>query len=212
MFTATAQQLAPVSADMQGSEREEKKAVARRCIVTGEVFPKSEMIRFVLSPDATQVVADVTARLPGKGMWVHASRTHVDAAMNAAGFARVAGQSLPKDPAFADKVEAMLKRHALDLLSLCRRSGALVSGFEKVHAACKSNEAEILVEASDAAEDGKSKLAGVAKGIERIDGFSRQELGQITGREETVHVALLPSGITQRFMEAAKRLQGYNER
>src|ERR1700712_5945250 len=45
----------------------------RRCIVTRERLPKERMIRFVIGPDR-QIVPDLTARLPGRGMWLSASR------------------------------------------------------------------------------------------------------------------------------------------
>src|SRR3978361_1299006 len=45
----------------------------RRCIVTRERLPKERMIRFVVGPDR-QIVPDLAARLPGRGIWLSASR------------------------------------------------------------------------------------------------------------------------------------------
>ncbi len=53
----------------------------RRCIVTGEVTPKEGLIRFVVGPD-NQVVPDVLEKLPGRGMWVTATRDALDKAAN----------------------------------------------------------------------------------------------------------------------------------
>ena len=44
----------------------------RRCIVTRERLPKERMIRFVVGPDR-QIVPDLAARLPGRGIWLSAS-------------------------------------------------------------------------------------------------------------------------------------------
>jgi predicted RNA-binding protein YlxR (DUF448 family) len=41
-------------------------------VVTRESLPKERMIRFVLGPDR-QVVPDLAAKLPGRGMWLSAS-------------------------------------------------------------------------------------------------------------------------------------------
>ena len=45
----------------------------RRCIVTRERLPKEQLIRFVVGPDKT-LVPDLTATLPGRGIWLSASR------------------------------------------------------------------------------------------------------------------------------------------
>ena len=40
----------------------------RKCIATGEVRPKDELIRFVIAPDGT-VTPDIAGKLPGRGLW-----------------------------------------------------------------------------------------------------------------------------------------------
>ena len=61
----------------------------RRCIVTGEVLPQARLLRFVLAPDG-QVVPDVEAKLPGRGLWVSADRTIIAQAVTKRLFARAA--------------------------------------------------------------------------------------------------------------------------
>ena len=51
-------------------------ATERLCIVTRRVRPVGELIRFVAGPDGS-VVADLKRRLPGRGVWVTASRARV---------------------------------------------------------------------------------------------------------------------------------------
>jgi len=45
----------------------------RMCIATGEHLPSAELIRFVLSPGG-EIVPDLHHELPGRGLWVRASR------------------------------------------------------------------------------------------------------------------------------------------
>ncbi|HUY68162.1 MAG TPA: DUF448 domain-containing protein, partial [Alphaproteobacteria bacterium] len=56
--------------------RQETKARAeknlRRCLVTGDMRPKDELIRFVVSPD-NAVIPDLACELPGRGLWVTAA-------------------------------------------------------------------------------------------------------------------------------------------
>ena len=53
-------------------EPEPETGPLRQCIVTRERLPKERMIRFVIGPDH-QLVPDLVARLPGRGMWLSAS-------------------------------------------------------------------------------------------------------------------------------------------
>ena len=49
----------------------------RRCIVTRQALEKPAMIRFVIDPDG-QVTPDLKERLPGRGLWVTATRDALD--------------------------------------------------------------------------------------------------------------------------------------
>ncbi|NNM56477.1 DUF448 domain-containing protein, partial [Acidocella sp.] len=45
----------------------------RRCLVKRESFAREAMLRFVVGPQR-QLVFDVSATLPGRGLWLSASR------------------------------------------------------------------------------------------------------------------------------------------
>ena len=52
----------------------------RKCIASGEVRSEARLIRFVVSPDG-EVVPDVAAKLPGRGMWLTADRKSLETAL-----------------------------------------------------------------------------------------------------------------------------------
>ena len=54
----------------------------RRCIVTRSELPPDDLIRFVADPSGT-IVPDVARKLPGRGVWVTAERSAVEAAVKA---------------------------------------------------------------------------------------------------------------------------------
>ena len=60
----------------------------RKCIVTGDVQPKSGLIRFVIGPDG-QVVPDILGKLPGRGLYVTSDREVIEKAKRGQ-FARAA--------------------------------------------------------------------------------------------------------------------------
>ena len=59
----------------------------RMCAVSREVRPVSELIRFVVGPDGT-AVPDVKNKLPGRGLWVTATREALESAIKRKVFAR----------------------------------------------------------------------------------------------------------------------------
>ena len=59
----------------------------RLCAATGKVLPIDDMIRFVLSPDGA-AVPDLKRRLPGRGIWITATRSALGQAIARKAFAR----------------------------------------------------------------------------------------------------------------------------
>jgi predicted RNA-binding protein YlxR (DUF448 family) len=185
----------------------------RRCIVTGETVPGSRLIRFVAAPDGT-VVPDVAAKLPGRGLWVTASRKAVTQAVAKALFARAAKAKVAAGPDLADRAEKALVARMLGDLGIARRSGALVLGFDNVLRALDGARPPLLmVEASDGSGDGKRKLynAAHARGMKPLllECLTGAELGLALGRENVIHAAVQPGGLAERLIFDAERLSGF---
>jgi predicted RNA-binding protein YlxR (DUF448 family) len=130
----------------------------RKCIATGEVQPKLGLIRFVASPDST-VFPDVMEKLPGRGVWVSAERSALEKAVKNGLFARSFKQPVQVPENLIDEVEKQIARRLVDLISLARKSGHAVSGYEKVKDWLQKEAAQVLIQASDGSERGKSKLS-----------------------------------------------------
>lgn len=184
----------------------------RRDIVTGEVMDEERLIRFVAGPDGL-VVPDLARKLPGRGMWVAADRASVETAARKGLFSRAAKAKLTPPPGLADQVADLLARRLLAGLGLARRAGELVLGFEKVATALKAGKAAVLVEASDAAADGRGKLLSVARKVQPapivIGLFTVDELSLALGAENVVHSACLAGRAADRWTFDARRLSGF---
>ncbi len=125
----------------------------RRCIVTGEVLPRSGLVRFAADPDGN-IVPDIAASLPGRGLWVSATREHVTRAAAKNLFAKAAKANVSASADLAERVERLLVARMQADLGLARRSGALVLGFDNVlRALSEKTPPALLVEASDGAAD-----------------------------------------------------------
>jgi uncharacterized protein len=195
-------------------DEEDARSPLRRCAVRRVRLPKSELIRFVLGPDGT-IVLDLKERLPGRGVWVSADRETIERAAKDRVFARVLHAPAKASAGLADEVERLLSQAALGAFSLAKKAGEVAFGFTKVEAAIAKGEAEILVHASDAAEDGcrklDSKLYAVFDGAPEpaIRSFSAAELSLASGRPNVIHAAMLRGGAAARFAQAARRLERY---
>jgi predicted RNA-binding protein YlxR (DUF448 family) len=181
----------------------------RKCIATGEVQPKHGLIRFVVGPEG-QLVPDILGKLPGRGIYVAANRAALKKAVSKGLFARAAKQPVRVPDTLVEEVEAQLARRVIDLISLERKAGKAVAGYEKVKSWLQIEEAEVLIQASDGSGRGKSKLSTPHYG-HYIGWLTADELGLAFGRQTVIHGALASGGLTQRVVEEAKRLQGVRE-
>jgi len=114
----------------RGGRKEERDGPERRCIATGDSQPARGLIRFVVGPDG-QIVPDVAGKLPGRGIWVSADRAALDLAVKKKLFARAARQAVVVPEGLADLVTTLVRQRVIDLLSLARKSGQAIAGYEK---------------------------------------------------------------------------------
>lgn len=181
----------------------------RKCVVTGEGQPKFGLIRFVVGPEA-EIVPDIMGKLPGRGIWVSAERETLKKASGKGFFARGAKMPVKVPEDLVAEVERQLARRVIELISLARKSGAAVAGYEKVKDWLVKDYAEVLIQASDGSGRGKSKLSTPYMGS-FIGWLTAAELSEAFGRETAIHGALAPSGLTQRVVDEAQRLKGVRE-
>ncbi len=189
-----------------GAPKDRSDGPDRKCIATGEVHPKYGLIRFVAGPD-NEVVPDILGKLPGRGIYVSADRAAIDKAASKGLFARSAKMPLKAPEDLAKEVERQLARRVVDLISLQRKAGKAVAGFEKVKSWLQMEEAEVLIQAMDGSGRGKSKLSTPHYGS-YIGWLTADELGLAFGRQTVIHGALASGGLTQRVVEEAQRLKG----
>ncbi len=180
---------------------------ARRCIVSGEVVPREQLIRFVVGPE-NKLIPDIAETLPGRGLWLRARRDVLKVALARNLFARAARSPVTVAADLADKVEGLLARRCLELLGLARRAGLVVTGFEKVRAMLGAGKVALLITAAGAAPGGRAKLRALAPDVPGIGVLESQELAAALGRGHVVHVAVARSPLADRIAFEAGRLVG----
>lgn len=192
------------------------------CALTRAEKPVPELIRFVLGPDDV-LVPDTEAKAEGRGVWISLSRDAVAEAVKKKVFARSLKTEvkLPEDlPALT---ELRLRQRYENALSMARKAGQLTFGATKVRSLLGTADLIALITATDAAEDGRSKMVGPLKALhyaaaeEGIENFSvphfellsSEQLGLALGLENVIHAALTKGAAAQSAVQKAHRLALY---
>ena len=186
----------------------------RFCAVTGAVTPVADLIRFVVGPNGT-VVPDLKRRLPGRGIWITATRPALRKAMDRRAFARGFKRSVQLPSDFVEATEQLIERAALDALAIAHKGGRTAIGFGKAEAALTHGRVVGLLHAADAATDGVRKLKTVlrqrsdAETIAVIAIFGTAQLDLAFGRSNVVHAALLAGPESEAFLARVARLERF---
>jgi uncharacterized protein len=187
----------------------------RLCVVSRQVKPVTEMIRFVVAPQG-EVVPDLKRKLPGRGIWVTAARADLAEAVRRGAFARGFGRPVKIPDGFVEATERLLERSALDALAIAGKGRQAVTGFSKVETALVRGQVVAVLHAADAAADGVRKVEALRKQSESegrqiavITLFTSGQLDLALGRPNVIHAALLAGPATETFIARSARLDRF---
>ena len=188
----------------------------RTCALTRTLKPVDDMIRFVVGP-AGDVVPDLKRKLPGRGIWITATRSALEQAVKGNVFARGFKRNVRPAADLPEATERLLQQSALDALAIAGKAGQVIGGFAKVEATIGRDDLKALIHAADAAEDGKRKLDAALAGkipeksreIAIITGLTGEQLDLALNRPNVVHAALLAGPVSETFVARAKRLERF---
>jgi uncharacterized protein len=194
---------------------DEEKGPNRTCVATRTVLPVEALIRFVPDPEG-RLTPDIRARLPGRGVWVTATRAALEEAIRKKAFARSLKQPVTVPPDLADRVDALLAEDSRQSLAMAKKAGLVTAGFAKVEAAIAKGHVSALLIASDGGEDGRRKilqavrrLHGSTDAIPVLSPFAGREMDLALGRENAIHAALLTGSASDAFVKRCRRLDRF---
>jgi len=189
----------------------------RRCVACGDVKSPELMTRFVLSPD-TVVVPDIMGKLPGRGVWVTANAVSLDTAIKTGGFARGFKRKVSVPDDLIAQVDMSYARQLSGLLSMAKKSGRLILGFDQVFSAAVAQPLAWRIEAKDGAADGRGKIRARARAVcyemelplpGVIACFTSAELGQTFGRGQIIHAAIPRGKLAKTIKAVSAKLAGF---
>ena len=213
--------LAMADPDLDDGPRTNRSATMRMCAVSRDVRPIDELIRFVVAPSG-EVVADLKRKLPGRGLWISASRKMVAEAVRRHQFSKGFKRDVRVAATLAADTEALLERFVLDALAIAAKAGQVISGFTKVADALDRHgqgPVRALIHATDGAVDGIRKLDAVAgqngrddgqpAGIPIVNVLTSEQLDLALGRSNVIHAALLAGPASDTFLSRSHMLVRY---
>lgn len=191
----------------RGARHKRSNEPTRKCIALGVTAPKEELIRFVLDPNGV-VTPDLAERLPGRGIWVSATADALKLAINKNLFSRGAKAPAKIPDGLLELIDLLMVKRIIELISLARRSGEALSGFEVVKGALISERARLLIQANDGSERQLGKLRSPEGKNTYFNCLNQAELGLAFGRDYAIHAALTGGGLTKKIRTEALRLTG----
>ena len=191
----------------RGGRHMKREAPERRCIATGETAPKAGLIRFVVGPDNT-IAPDLAEKLPGRGIWVSSTVPALEKAANKGLFSRAAKATVTVPANFADWVGDLVAKRLVESLSIGRKAGAAIAGFEKVKSLLMQEETAILFQARDGSDGQKRKLRSPVGADTFCGCLTAEELGLAFGRDRVIHAAIKFGGIADLCGRDVARLSG----
>jgi hypothetical protein len=188
----------------------------RLCAVTRQNLDPKDLIRFVLSPDGL-VVPDLDRRLPGRGVWISCDRRLIEKAIATHTFAKSLKVKAEAPADLAQLLDDLIVKRVAGTLSLANKAGLAIAGFEKIFTALEKGPVRAVLHGTDAAADGRSKIDRKYKAIQAsrgmpaaiVDVLTVAQMSLAIGRGSVVHAALIPGGLSDRFLEEAERLARY---
>ncbi len=188
----------------------------RLCAVSRVELPKDALIRFGAGLDGV-VVPDLALRLPGRGVWVTATKASIADAVRRKVFSRCFKRTVTVPLDLPERIDGLILKRVLETLSLANKAGLVTPGFAKVDAALETGTVACLLHGSDGSADGSDRLDRKFSAIN----LAREKTGLVVteltidqislaiGRSNVVHAAILSGGAATRLLDEAKRLMRY---
>jgi hypothetical protein len=185
----------------------------RFCVATRTVQPVSDLIRFVVGPDG-EAIPDIKSKLPGRGVWVTATREALEEAIKRKAFARGFKRDVRTPADLAARTERLLEQAVIDALAMAHKAGLVAAGFGRAATALEREDVVALLHAAEASPDGVRKLdAAVRQGRSQrlpvIEFLTSAQLDLALGRPNVVHAALLAGSASDTLLSRSRRLERF---
>jgi uncharacterized protein len=185
----------------------------RFCVASRTAQPVSDLIRFVVGPGG-EAVPDIKSKLPGRGVWVTATREALEDAIKRKAFARGFKRDVRLPPDLAARTDWLLEQAVLDALAMAHKAGLVAAGFSRAAAALEREDVIALLHAAGASPEGVRKLDAAVRhrpspALPVIEFLTSAQLDLALGRPNVVHAALLAGTVSDTLLSRSRRLERF---
>tara|TARA_A100001015_G_scaffold298340_1_gene380944 strand:+ start:1643 stop:2239 length:597 start_codon:yes stop_codon:yes gene_type:complete len=171
----------------------------RKCAITGSLIKRKFLLRFVVSPDGS-ILPDLNQKLPGRGVWLTLDRAIIQKAIIKDVFSKTLRKKVLIPENLLANTIVLVKKYIVQKISLARKAGFAICGFDKVNSALKLGNVAILIQAIDGSHKEKNRLQKKIFHYDKTECLQSFELGMAFGRDNVIHAAILNG----RFVENIK--------
>jgi predicted RNA-binding protein YlxR (DUF448 family) len=193
--------------------RKQQEKPQRSCLGCRQSLDRDALIRFVLSPQG-ELVADIEAKLPGRGAYTCVSEKCLQAALKQRQFSRAFKRDVvtvtPDE--MTGQVGGIMQRRILGYLGLANKAGQVISGSSLVSDAIRGgHKPGLILVATDVSEaiGEKTELLAAAHRIACFRIMKKDDFGAILGKAPRSAVAIRAGGFVTQLTYEIERYRNF---
>jgi predicted RNA-binding protein YlxR (DUF448 family) len=193
--------------------QKQKEKPQRSCLGCRQSRDRDALIRFVLSPQG-ELVADIEAKLPGRGAYTCVSETCLKTALKQRQFSRAFKRDVvtvtPDE--MTGQVGGIMQRRILGYLGLANKAGQVISGGSLVSDAIRGgHKPGLILVATDVsgAIGEKIELLAAVHHISCYRIMKKDDFGAILGKAPRSAVAIRTGGIVTQLTYEIERYRNF---
>jgi uncharacterized protein len=185
----------------------------RSCLGCRTSRDRDTLIRYVISPQG-ELVADIEAKLPGRGAYTCISQSCLQTALKQRQFSRAFKQEVvtaPPDEMIA-QVDGIMQRRILGYIGLANKAGQVISGGSLVSDAIRGgHKPGLILVATDVSEaiGEKIELLASVHHIARFRIMKKDDLGAILGKAPRSAIAIKSGGFVAQLTYEIERYRNF---
>jgi len=172
-----------------------------------ETCETADQLKLIITENG-ELIPDIYNKLSGKCYWVPFQKEEIENIIEKKACLSPTLSKITMFQALFLNIEKQLKKNIFLKLSLARKSGNLIFGFERVKMALKSGESDILFHANNGSPKELERIKPRSVKLILVSFFSASELGKVFNRDYVAHSCVLKGGLAKSLILDVKKLEG----
>lgn len=172
-----------------------------------ETCETEEKLKLILTENG-ELIPDIYNKLPGKCYWVRFQKEDIENIIEKKASLSPAHSKSTMFQTLFLNLEKQFKKNIFLKLSLARKSGNLIFGFERVKMALKSGDSDILFHANNGSPKELKRIKPRSVKLILVSLFNSNELGKVFNRDNVAHSCVLKGGLAKSLILDVKKLEG----